>query len=49
MDRIITYNKEDLETTWAVFQWLMSKGGVVDCTGRSSEAGGKSRRGHFPL
>lgn len=24
MDRIIAYNKEDLEGTWAVFQWLRS-------------------------
>jgi predicted RecB family nuclease len=25
MDRIIAYNKEDLEATWAVFQWLRGK------------------------
>ena len=24
MDRIIAYNKEDLEGTWATFQWLRS-------------------------
>jgi len=24
-DKIIAYNKEDLEATWAVFQWLRSK------------------------
>jgi predicted RecB family nuclease len=22
MDQILTYNKEDLEATWAVFDWL---------------------------
>jgi predicted RecB family nuclease len=22
MDKIIAYNREDLEATWAVFQWL---------------------------
>jgi len=26
MDEILTYNKEDLKATWAVFQWLKSKG-----------------------
>jgi uncharacterized protein len=25
MDKILTYNKEDLEATWAVFEWLVSK------------------------
>ena len=25
MDEILTYNKEDLKATWAVFQWLKSK------------------------
>jgi predicted RecB family nuclease len=25
MDEILAYNKEDLEATWAVFQWLRSK------------------------
>jgi predicted RecB family nuclease len=25
MDKIIAYNREDLEATWAVFQWLKSK------------------------
>ena len=25
MDQILTYNREDLEATWAVFQWLKSK------------------------
>src|SRR5271168_767574 len=25
MDKIVAYNKEDLEATWAVFQWLSSK------------------------
>jgi len=25
MDEILTYNKEDLEATWAVFQWLCEK------------------------
>jgi predicted RecB family nuclease len=25
MDKIVAYNKEDLEATWAVFQWLKSK------------------------
>jgi predicted RecB family nuclease len=25
MDKILTYNKEDLEATWAVLQWLKSK------------------------
>jgi predicted RecB family nuclease len=25
MDKIVAYNKEDLETTWAVFLWLKSK------------------------
>lgn len=25
MDQILLYNKEDLEATWAVFQWLRSK------------------------
>ena len=27
MDEILRYNKEDLEATWAVLQWLKSKGG----------------------
>jgi predicted RecB family nuclease len=26
MDKIVAYNKEDLEATWAVFQWLKAKG-----------------------
>ena len=26
MDEILTYNEEDLQATWAVFQWLKSKG-----------------------
>jgi predicted RecB family nuclease len=33
MDKIIAYNKEDLEATWAVFEWLKSKApasGVLD-------------------
>ena len=25
MDKILTYNKEDLEATWAVFEWLKTK------------------------
>ena len=25
MDKIIAYNREDLEATWAVFEWLRSK------------------------
>ena len=25
MDKIIAYNKEDLEATWAVFEWLRAK------------------------
>ncbi len=25
MDKIVAYNKEDLEATWAVFQWLRAK------------------------
>jgi len=25
MDKIVTYNKEDLEATWAVFEWLRGK------------------------
>ena len=25
MDKIVAYNKEDLEATWAVFEWLKSK------------------------
>jgi predicted RecB family nuclease len=25
MNEILAYNKEDLEATWAVFQWLKSK------------------------
>ena len=25
MDKIIAYNREDLEATWAVFGWLRSK------------------------
>jgi predicted RecB family nuclease len=25
MDKILAYNKEDLEATWAVFQWLKAK------------------------
>jgi predicted RecB family nuclease len=25
MDKILTYNKEDLEATWAVFAWLQTK------------------------
>lgn len=26
MDKIVAYNKEDLEATWAVFKWLKEKG-----------------------
>jgi len=26
MNQILTYNKEDLEATWAVLQWLKTKG-----------------------
>jgi predicted RecB family nuclease len=25
MDKILAYNKEDLDATWAVFQWLQAK------------------------
>ncbi|MCK5241980.1 ribonuclease H-like domain-containing protein, partial [bacterium] len=25
MDEILAYNREDLEATWKVFQWLQSK------------------------
>jgi predicted RecB family nuclease len=25
MGKIVAYNKEDLEATWAVFQWLRGK------------------------
>jgi predicted RecB family nuclease len=25
MDKILAYNKEDLEATWAVFEWLRKK------------------------
>jgi predicted RecB family nuclease len=25
MDEILKYNREDLEATWAVLQWLLSK------------------------
>jgi predicted RecB family nuclease len=25
MDKILAYNREDLEATWAVFVWLRSK------------------------
>lgn len=25
MDQILAYNREDLEATWAVLQWLKSK------------------------
>jgi predicted RecB family nuclease len=25
MDKIVAYNKEDLEATWAVFRWLRGK------------------------
>jgi predicted RecB family nuclease len=25
MDKILAYNKEDLEAAWAVFEWLKSK------------------------
>jgi len=25
MDKIVAYNKEDLEATWAVFRWLEVK------------------------
>jgi predicted RecB family nuclease len=28
MDKILAYNKEDLEATWAVFQWLRGKSNV---------------------
>lgn len=24
MDKIVAYNKEDLEGTWAVFKWLLN-------------------------
>jgi predicted RecB family nuclease len=27
MDQILTYNREDLEATWAVLNWLKSKSG----------------------
>jgi predicted RecB family nuclease len=30
MDTIRTYNREDLEATWAVFQWLFSKRKITD-------------------
>ena len=30
MDAIRTYNKEDLEATWAVLQWLLSKRVTID-------------------
>lgn len=29
MDEILAYNQEDLEATWAVFQWLQSKTGEI--------------------
>ncbi len=25
MDQIVTYNREDLEATWAVLEWLRGK------------------------
>jgi predicted RecB family nuclease len=28
MDKILAYNKEDLEATWAVFKWLRAKTGA---------------------
>jgi hypothetical protein len=28
MDKILAYNKEDLEATWAVFEWLRGKSNV---------------------
>jgi predicted RecB family nuclease len=28
MDKIVAYNKEDLEATWAVFKWLSAKAGA---------------------
>jgi predicted RecB family nuclease len=30
MDAIRTYNREDLEATWAVFQWLLNKRQTID-------------------
>ena len=30
MDEILAYNREDLEATWAVLQWLRSTGGYED-------------------
>jgi len=32
MDVIRTYNREDLEATWAVFQWLLAKRQMIDST-----------------
>lgn len=32
MDDIRTYNREDLEATWSVFQWLLSKRVTIDPT-----------------
>lgn len=32
MDAIRTYNREDLEATWAVFQWLLSKRQTINPT-----------------
>lgn len=36
MDEILAYNKEDLEATWAVFEWLKTKTGEVISSPRTS-------------
>jgi predicted RecB family nuclease len=32
MDKIVAYNKEDLEATWAVFRWLKGKAPLANPT-----------------
>ena len=32
MDKIVAYNKEDLEATWAVFRWLKGKAALANPT-----------------
>jgi predicted RecB family nuclease len=37
MDKIVAYNREDLEATWTVFQWLKAKAHPVMSSVPSSE------------
>ena len=36
MDEILAYNREDLEATWAVMEWLKGLGNCEEGTGSST-------------